>query len=118
MCPEDVRIASWVKPFAVFKPNVTRAWTWEPVIFRGGRDIPRSAPTWRDHVEAVSEPITLKRGLVGAKPRAFCEWILGGLGWQAGDDLDDLFPGTGIMDAVIQQRLGVLPECGDGLFAM
>lgn len=32
MCPTDVRVGSWVKPFAAFKANVTRAWTWEPVI--------------------------------------------------------------------------------------
>ena len=28
MCPEDVRVGSWVKPFAAFKANVTRAWAW------------------------------------------------------------------------------------------
>lgn len=116
-CPDDVRTAAWVKPFAVFKPNVTRAWTWEPVIFRGGRPIPRSAATWRDHVEAVSEPITMRRGLTGAKPRAFCEWVLSGLGWQVGDGLDDLFPGTGIMGQVVEQRSGVEPQSVGGLFA-
>jgi hypothetical protein len=101
MCPEDVRVAAWVKPFASFKPGVTRAWTWEPVIFRGGRPIPRSAPTWRDHVEAVSEPITLRRGLTGAKPLAFCEWVLRGFGFEPGDTVDDLFPGTGIMGVAL-----------------
>jgi hypothetical protein len=34
MCPEDVRVGSWVKPFAAFKANVTRAWAWEPVEVR------------------------------------------------------------------------------------
>lgn len=24
MCPDDVRVAAWVKPFAAFKANVTR----------------------------------------------------------------------------------------------
>lgn len=33
MCPKDVRVAAWVKPFAAFKKNVTRAWTWEPDKF-------------------------------------------------------------------------------------
>ena len=37
MCPDDVRVGAWVKPFAVFKPNVNPAYAWEPVIFRGGR---------------------------------------------------------------------------------
>src|SRR5689334_19267244 len=38
---EDVRVGAWVKPFAVFKPNVNPAYAWEPVIWRGGRQ-PRS----------------------------------------------------------------------------
>lgn len=111
-CPEDVRVASWVKPFASFKPNVTRAWTWEPVIFRGGRPIPRTAPTWRDH---ISESITLKKGLTGAKPRKFCEWVLDGLNYQPGDTLDDLFPGTGIMAEAVRHRSE--PTAIMGLFA-
>ena len=110
--PDDARVAAWVKPFASFKPGVTRAYTWEPVIFWRGRDIPRSAPTWRDH---LSHPITLRKGLTGAKPAAFCAWVLDGLGWQPGDTLDDLFPGTGIMGDVIAGRLNAPMQ--EGLFA-
>lgn len=112
MCPEDARIAAWVKPFASFKPNVTRAWTWEPVIFCGGRPISKEAPTWRDH---LAENITLKKGLTGAKPWRFCEWVLDGLNYQRGDTLDDLFPGTGIMGEVVAQRDGAPLQ--EGLFA-
>lgn len=32
----DYRIMPWVKPFASFKPGVTIAYAWEPVIVRGG----------------------------------------------------------------------------------
>lgn len=32
LCPADVRVAAWVKPFAVFKPGVNPAYAWEPVI--------------------------------------------------------------------------------------
>lgn len=110
--PQAARIAAWVKPFAVFKPNVTRAYTWEPVIFYGGRKIGRKEPTWRDH---IVESIALKKGLTGAKPRAFCEWVLDGLGWRPEDDLHDLFPGTGIMGEVIAQRRG--SPFQEGLFA-
>lgn len=101
MCPKNVRIAAWVKPFASFKPNVTRAYTWEPVIFCGGRDIGRDQPTWRDH---ISEPITLRKGLTGAKPWRFCEWVLDGLNYRRGDTLDDLFPGSGVMGRVVTAR--------------
>jgi len=88
------RICSWVKPFASFKPGVTLAYTWEPVVVVGGRKRQRTEPTCRDH---LSEPIQLKKGLCGAKPPRFNQWILGLLNWQPGDALDDLFPGTGGM---------------------
>lgn len=94
MCPPDVRVAAWVKPFAVFKPNVNPAYAWEPVIFRGGRKGDRSRPTVRDW---HSENITLRKGLCGAKPPKFAAWIESLLGFQQGDTLDDLFPGTGQM---------------------
>lgn len=99
-CPHNVRVAAWVKPFAAFKPNVTRAWTWEPVIFCGGRPIPRTDPTWRDH---IAESITMKKGLTGAKPLNFCRWVLRGLNYQIGDVLADLFPGTNIMAAAVAE---------------
>lgn len=94
MCPEDVRVMAWVKPFAVFRPNVNPAYAWEPVIVRGGRKRGRDVPTVRDWVSAN---ITLRKGLVGAKPPAFCDWLFGVLGAEPGDELDDLFPGTGVV---------------------
>jgi hypothetical protein len=95
------RIMAWVKPFAVFKPNVGLAYAWEPVFFSGGRKIERTSPTVRDW---VSCNITLRKGLTGAKPPAVCEWILNALNFKRGDTLDDLFPGTGIMGEVVAGR--------------
>ena len=91
-CPDGHRIGSWVKPFAVFKPNVNPAYAWEPVIFMGGRKRPRYEPTVRDW---ISENITLKRGLIGVKPEKVCFWLFSILGAQCGDELVDLFPGSG-----------------------
>ena len=102
LCPRDVRVLAWVKPFASFKPGVGLAYTWEPVIFRGGRRIVWPTQTVRDH---IAENITLKKGLVGAKPEAFCEWILRALNVQAGDTVDDLFPGTSVMGRVVERYL-------------
>jgi len=100
-CPNDVRVAAWVKPFAVFKPNVNPAYAWEPVIFRGGRqNRSRDELTVRDWVSAE---ITLKKGLTGAKPEAFVWWLLGLLGFDADDELVDLFPGTGVVGDVVQK---------------
>ena len=96
MCPSDVRVAAWVKPFAAFKRNVRNAYTWEPVILRGGRMSSKDgAPVCRDH---LAESITLKRGLTGVKPQRFNRWVLDMLGFIDGEDtIDDLYPGTGGM---------------------
>lgn len=96
MCPDDVRIGFWGKTFAVFKPGVGVAYASEPVIFRGGRRIGRKEPTVRDWIDC---PITLKRGLTGAKPRKVCRWIFSVLNAKPGDTLDDLFPGTNAVGA-------------------
>lgn len=109
-CPEDARVAAWVKPFCAFKRGVRPCYGWEPVIFCGGRN-----PPWVPHEppvkggeqttpkDFIAESITLKKGLTGAKPPKVCEWILDLLGYQNGDEIVDLFPGTGVMGAVASQ---------------
>lgn len=103
MCPEDCRVGFWGKTFAVYKPGVPVAYASEPVIFRGGRKRGRHEPTVKDWVAC---PITLKRGLTGAKPRAFCRWIFDVLGAAPGDALDDLFPGSGAVGAAWAEWVG------------
>jgi hypothetical protein len=91
---EPVRICAWVKPFAAFKKNVPVAYAWEPVLVKAARKPVVGGVTvpLRDW---VSEPIALVRGLVGAKPARVCHWAFEVMGATAGDELDDLFPGTG-----------------------
>jgi hypothetical protein len=100
MCPEDVRVGAWVKPFCAFKVNVNPAYAWEPVIWRGGRKRTRDEDTIRDWVAAN---ITLERGVHGAKPEAFCYWLFGLLGLEAGDQMDDLYPGSGAITSAWQR---------------
>lgn len=104
LCPRDIRVMAWVKPFAVFKPNVNPAYAWEPVIVRGGRKRGRDIPTLRDW---VSVNITLRKGLVGAKPPAFNEWLLQVFNVQPGDAVHDLFPGTGGLKVAVESVEGV-----------
>lgn len=119
MCPDDVRIGSWVKTFCAFKKGVRPCYSWEPVIFWRGRNPPlvKHPPpekggkqtTPKDHIRtdydpAIAEPITLKKGLTGAKPEKVCSWILDLLNFQIGDSVIDLFPGTGIMGEVVTSR--------------
>lgn len=99
-CPDDVRIAAWVKPFAIFKPNVNPAYAWEPVIFWHPKKRDRMIPTVRDWVSAN---ITLKKGLVGAKPEPFVKWLFDLLGVTQEDDFTDIFPGTGVVTKVFKE---------------
>lgn len=104
LCPSWVRVMAWVKPFAVFRPNVNPAYAWEPVIVSGGRKRTRQQPTVRDWVSAN---ITLRKGVIGAKPVGFVDWLLDVLNVQPGDELDDLFPGTGIVTVRFNERINV-----------
>lgn len=103
LCEEPHHVGAWVKSFASFKPNVNPGYCWEPVVFVGGRKLGRDVETVRDF---IVEPITLEKGLTGAKPPNVCRWIARMLGYQPGDELVDLFPSTGVMGRVLAQ--GVL----------
>ena len=107
LCPPDVRVMAWVKPFCSFKPNVGVAYAWEPVIVRGGRKRTREQATVRDFVSAN---ITLRRGLSGAKPERFGLWLCEVLNMDRGDTLEDLYPGTGAVTKAWEkyQAQGVL----------
>jgi hypothetical protein len=94
LCPEDVRICAWVKPFAAFKKNIPVAYAWEPIIIASIRkqQVGRLVRPLRDY---VSCPITMKKGLTGVKPEAVCWHVFEWLGCLRNDSLFDLFPGTG-----------------------
>jgi hypothetical protein len=103
------RWMSWTKGFAAFKRNVSVAYAWEPVIVKAARKpVVSTRLTMRDWVECS---ITLKRGLTGAKPEAVCHWAFEMVGARPGDELIDLFPGTGAVTRAWStwQRKFVLP---------
>jgi hypothetical protein len=119
LCPNSVRVAAWAKTFGAFKKGVRPAYMWEPVILSGGRNPNaghRHAPPEKggkqttpkdfyveDYPDMLLCPITLKKGLTGAKPEAFCRWVLDLLNVQSDDEVVDLFPGTGVMGRVANQ---------------
>ena len=108
----SVRIGAWVKSFGAFKRGVRPAYMWEPVVFKGGRNPcnghshppPERNGKQTTPKDFIVEPITLKKGLVGAKPAKVCRWILDLLNFQAGDELVDLYPGTGVMSRVAGEQ--------------
>lgn len=93
LCPPGVRVAAWHRGE---RPTASR-WplnAWEPVIYHGGRAV--YGPLRTDSlVHGVSPLTTLPSRVTGTKPAAFCRWLFELLGAAPGDELDDLFPGSG-----------------------
>jgi hypothetical protein len=96
LCPPDVRVAAWVRgerPTRSYRPLNA----WEPVLYCGGRPILLEPAERR--VDALVHGVAARRTdvdrVVGAKPAAFAHWMFALLGATAGDQLLDLFPGSG-----------------------
>lgn len=101
LCPDDVRIMPWVKPFASFK-HVRIAYCYEPVIFYGIDEKYREG----EHIirDYVSAPMTTKTGVHGAKPKRFCKWLLDVLDVRPCDEFFDLYPGSKAVTRAWNQR--------------
>src|SRR3546814_7348850 len=85
LVPDGARWMSWVKGFAAFKRNVPVAYAWEPVIVKPARKpVVSKRLVMRDWIEC---PITMKRGLTGAKPEAVCHWAFEMVAARPEDDL-------------------------------
>ena len=103
-CPPAVRVAAWVRG-----ERPTRSWqplsAWEPVIYHGGR--PVLSPVDERRIDALTHiaraRTTDPTRVVGAKPAAFCWWLFDLLGARPGDELVDLFPGSGGVARAWQQ---------------
>lgn len=98
LCPPGVRVAAWHRGE---RPTRSR-WPlngWEPVIYTGGRQQASCVDARRvDSLVHVSRPRTTDPArVVGAKPAAFARWVFELLGARPGDELEDLFPGSGGM---------------------
>lgn len=106
LCPEKVRVMAWQKPWSSAWPGIRPVYSWEPVILFGGRK-----PIGKSMIVSDSLVASARLGLMprktnhvlGGKPVAFCNWLLDCLGWQDGDALDDLFPGTGMVGSIANQ---------------
>jgi predicted nucleic acid-binding Zn ribbon protein len=92
LCPPGTRVCPWTKPIGV--PPATHGLhnAWEPLLVVGGR---KRRPGVRDWLRA--QPARGSGDLMGRKPLAFCAWLFDCLGMVSGDQLVDLFPGTGIV---------------------
>ncbi len=96
--PHDTRVAAWCKTWHQIRPTTVQ-FAWEPVIFRGGRKDPKRTPMVRDWFACA---VTRQRGLKGAKPTEFNQWVCDLLNYRSAEDtLDDLFPGTAGMSRTL-----------------
>lgn len=110
LCPQEARVCAWVKPIGAWSKTFGIHNCWEPLIVVAGRS---RRPGKRDWLSA--QPAR-KGGsdLLGRKPEAFCTWMFELLGMQPGDQLDDLFPGSGIVGRAwkeVNRAAGVASSC-------
>jgi hypothetical protein len=95
MCPVGIRVAVWRRQH---RPTRSRRPlnAWEPLIVYGGRELATHAPqTVLDHLDYRGRYDSFPGALVGMKPPEFAVWMFAQLGAQPGDELADLFPGSG-----------------------
>lgn len=83
----EARVLAWVKH--------TVTVSWEPVLV-----VPARKPTGvRDWIQVEPDSYQWRQKpdsyVIGQKPEPFCTWLFCWLGAHPGDQLDDLFPGSG-----------------------
>lgn len=87
LCPPEHRVLAWVKH--------TVTVSWEPVIVVSARR-PEGIRDWiqvePDSYQWRDKPASY---VIGQKPKAFCRWVFTWLGAEPGDELHDVFPGSG-----------------------
>jgi hypothetical protein len=101
--PEGTRVGAWVKTFFQIR-KVHTQYAWEPILFSGGRIHKGRNPMVYDW---LSCPRNLKRGVPGAKPDKFNDWVIKLLNAQEGDEVVDVFPGSGGL-RVACEKVGAL----------
>ncbi len=95
LVPKTARWGAWVKSFAAFKKGVRPAYAWEPVIFKPCRRMAESYTGAFIQRDWISASMTMRRGFTGAKPEAVSHWAFEIVGAERGDDMIDLYPGSG-----------------------
>jgi hypothetical protein len=97
LCPEGVRVCSWDRGRRSRPGKTHRAHNvWEPLIVWGGRPYLDGAPVHLlDALRWGGRQHSYPGAQVGMKPAPFCEWMFRQLGLRTGDELDDLYPGSG-----------------------
>jgi hypothetical protein len=107
LCPEGVRVCAWGKTDGVPEATYGMHKLWEPIIVWPARRMRPGFPDWirAQHARGGDDK------LIGRKPLAVCAFIFRAIGMLPGDQLDDLYPGTGIVG---RAWAAVAPRSSDG----
>jgi hypothetical protein len=88
--------------------------SWEPVIVAGGRPLPVTVvQDLRDGLIATGRHRAFPGAMIGMKPPAFSEWVFRLLGALPGDELTDLYPGSGAVTSAWERYVSTACR-GDG----
>lgn len=99
-----IRVCVWHKPSAMTSGNrITNSW--EPVLVK----VPKDRKGWGSGLPRITDVATInppRSGFIGAKPIEWTYWVLDLMGYQDGDEVVDMFEGSGaVRQAIAQQRL-------------
>lgn len=97
MCPAGISICVWRRRT---RPTKSRAplSAWEPLLVYRGRALQTGRPqAVLDHLDYRGRYDAMPGALVGMKPPEFAVWMFSLLGAEPGDELVDLFPGSGVI---------------------
>lgn len=109
LCPPETRVAAWVKPNPADPRTRGPHKLWEPVLYMPAR---LRRPGVRNWLSA--KPARGGGSLMGRKSLPFCGWLFQLLGASPVDELDDLFPGTGIVSRAWSQFRASARAASDG----
>jgi hypothetical protein len=92
LCSDEVRQATWSKPIGTPEATLGMHNLHEVVLVKQARRLRGGIPD-----ALVAQPARFGGHLPGRKPLAWIAWVFRMLGMQPGDQLVDLFPGTGVI---------------------
>ena len=96
-----IRVCVWHKPSAITSGSrITNHW--EPVLVR----VPANRKGWASDAPRISDVLTCaapKNGFRGSKPKEWTHWVLDLLGYQDGDEVTDLFHGSGAVSQALKE---------------
>ena len=95
MCPASTRVCAWRRRT---RPTSSRRAlsAWEALLVVGGRELATDIPQdLLDVLDYRGRYDSFPDALVGMKPPEFAVWMFRQLGARAGDELVDVFPGSG-----------------------